>query len=39
VLHFKTQDVPIRMFVKYENYKRFGSTIKLGQATEVKPQQ
>lgn len=37
VLHFKTQDVPIRMVVKYENYKRFGSTIKLGQATEVKP--
>lgn len=37
VLHFKTQDVPIRMFVRYENYKRFGSTIKLGQATEVKP--
>jgi len=23
------------MTVRYENYKRFGSTIKIGQATEV----
>jgi hypothetical protein len=37
VLHFRNGDVPIHMFVRYENYKRFGSTIKLGQATEVKP--
>lgn len=38
VLHFKTSDVHIRMTVRYENYKRFGSTIKLGTATEVPPE-
>lgn len=38
VLRFETGDVPIHMVVRYENYKRFGVTIKLGQATEVKPQ-
>jgi hypothetical protein len=38
VLRFATGDVPIHMVVRYENYKRFGVTIKLGQATEVKPQ-
>ena len=37
VLRFATGDVPIHMVVRYENYKRFGVTIKLGQATEVKP--
>lgn len=30
VLHFSGGDVPIRMVVKYENYKRFGVTIKIG---------
>jgi len=35
VLHFKTSDVPIHMVVRYEKYKRFGSTIKIGPATEV----
>jgi hypothetical protein len=38
VLHFKTSDVHIRMTVRYENYKRFGSTIKIGKATEVDPE-
>jgi hypothetical protein len=37
VLHFKTSDVHIRMTVRYENYKRFGSTIKIGKATQVDP--
>jgi len=36
-LHFSTGDVAIRMMVRYANYKRFGVTIKLGTATEVKP--
>lgn len=36
-LHFTGQDVQIRMMVRYANYKRFGVTIKLGTATEVKP--
>jgi hypothetical protein len=35
VLHFKTNDVPIHMVVRYEKYKRFRSTIKIGPATEV----
>jgi hypothetical protein len=30
VLHFSSGDVPIRMTVRYENYKRFGVTIKIG---------
>ena len=38
VLHFKTNDVHIRMTIRYENYKRFGSTIKIGKATEVNPE-
>ncbi len=29
-LHFKTGDVHILMTVRYKNYKRFGSTVKLG---------
>jgi hypothetical protein len=37
VLHFKLSDVHIRMTIRYENYKRFGSTIKIGKATEVDP--
>jgi hypothetical protein len=36
-LHFTGGDVRIRMTVRYANYKRFGVTIKLGTATEVKP--
>ena len=27
------------MTVRYENYKRFGSTIKIGPATEVPPKE
>ena len=39
VLHFKTgPDVRIRVSVKYTNYKRFGSTIKIGKPTEVDPE-
>jgi hypothetical protein len=34
VLHFSGGDVPIRMTVKYENYKRFGVTVKIGEAKE-----
>jgi hypothetical protein len=34
-LQFSGGGVRIRMTVRYENYKRFGSTIKIGQATEV----
>ena len=30
VLHFSNGDIPIRMVVKYENYKRFGVTVKIG---------
>ena len=36
VLQFSLGGVHIRMTVKYANYKRFGSTIKIGPATEVK---
>jgi len=37
-LHFKTgPDVRIRVAVRYTNYKRFGSTIKIGAATQVDP--
>jgi hypothetical protein len=34
-LHFKTGDVRMRMTVRYKNYKRFGSTIKLGPSKEA----
>lgn len=34
-LHFSSGDVHIRMTVRYKNYKRFGSTIKLGQSKEI----
>lgn len=34
-LHFRDEDVHVRMTVKYENYKRFGATIKIGTAVEV----
>ena len=35
-LHFSSGPVRIRMTVRYANYKRYGVTIKLGTATEVK---
>jgi len=38
VLHFTGMDVRIRMTVHYENYKRFGATIKFGTPTEIKDQ-
>jgi hypothetical protein len=34
VLHFSSGDIPIRMTVRYENYKRFGVTIKIGTPTK-----
>jgi len=37
-LHFSNGDVRIRMTVRYENYKRFGSTIKIGQPIEIPKQ-
>jgi len=37
VLHFRLQDVHIRMTVKYKNYKRFASTGKIVGAAEVAP--
>jgi hypothetical protein len=37
-LHFSSGDVHIRMTIRYSNYKRYGSTVKMGQAKEVKPQ-
>src|SRR5205085_3366536 len=35
-LHFTGGAVHIRMTVRYANYKRFGATIKIGPATEIK---
>ena len=35
-LHFSTGDVHIRMTIRYSNYKRYGSTVKIGKATEIK---
>lgn len=35
-LHFSSGDVHIRMTVKYTNYKRYGSTVKMGEAKEIK---
>ena len=38
-LHFKTgPDVRVRVAVRYENYKRFGSTIKISKPTQVDPE-
>jgi hypothetical protein len=37
VLNFSSGPVHIRFTVKYSNYKRFGVTVKIGPATEVKP--
>ena len=36
VLRFAGGDIPIRMTVRYENYKRFGVTVKIGKPTEKK---
>jgi hypothetical protein len=36
-LHFKTSDVRVHVAVRYQNYKRFGSTVKIGKATQVDP--
>jgi hypothetical protein len=35
ILHFSSGDIPIRMTVRYENYKRFGVTIKIGTPTKT----
>ena len=35
ILRFSSGDVPIRMTVKYENYKRFGVRVKIGAPTET----
>ncbi len=35
-LHFSSGDVHIRMTIRYSNYKRYGSTVKMGKATEIK---
>jgi hypothetical protein len=38
-LHFKTgSDVRFRVSVRYQNYKRFGATIKIGTAKQVEPE-
>lgn len=35
ILHFTSGDIPIRMTVHYENYKRFGVTVKIGAPTKT----
>jgi len=35
-LHFRSGDVHIRMTIRYSNYKRYGSTVKIGTPVEVK---
>jgi len=35
ILHFAQGDAHMRMTVRYKNYKRFGSTIRLGQSKQV----
>ena len=35
-LHFRSGDVHIRMTIRYSNYKRYGSTVKMGAPSEVK---
>jgi hypothetical protein len=37
ILHFTSGDIPIRMAVHYENYKRFGVTVKIGAPTKTQP--
>jgi hypothetical protein len=34
-LHFRSGDVHIRMTIRYSNYKRYGSTVKIGTVREV----
>jgi hypothetical protein len=34
-LHFKDGDIRMRMTVRYKNYKRFGTTIKIGESKEA----
>ncbi len=36
VLHFSTGAIHMRMTIRYANYKRFGATIKIGNAVEIK---
>lgn len=38
-LRFSSGPVQIRMTVRYENYKRFGATVKIGAPTEIKQDQ
>ena len=38
VLHFTSGDIPIRMTVRYENYKRFGVTVKIGAPVKTGPE-
>jgi hypothetical protein len=35
-LHFGNGDIRVQMTVRYRNYKRFGSTLRIGPSTEVK---
>lgn len=35
-LHFRSGDIHIRMTIRYTNYKRYGSTVKIGTVREVK---
>ena len=37
ILHFSSGDIPIRMTVRYENYKRFGVTIKINSQNKTMP--
>lgn len=37
VLHFSTGAIHTRMTIRYANYKRFGSTIRIGAPVQVKP--
>lgn len=37
VLHFRAGSIHMRMTVRYSNYRRFGSTIKIGPPVEIKP--
>jgi hypothetical protein len=39
VLHFSNGDIPIKMTVRYENYKRFGVTVKIGTPTTKKDEE
>jgi hypothetical protein len=39
ILRFASGDIPIRMTVRYENYKRFGVTVKIGKPKEKEKDQ